>query len=63
MGIRTVTKDIHKKVLKKSSMHKYSASPAPMVKGDIYGDFQCSRNQYELDQMKVVPYASAVGSL
>jgi hypothetical protein len=44
-------------------MHKCSASPAPIVKGDRYGDFQCPRNQYELDQMKVVPYASAVGSL
>jgi hypothetical protein len=51
------------KVLKKFSMHKCSASPAPMVKGDKYGDFQCPRNQYELDQMKVVLYASAVGSL
>ena len=44
-------------------MHKYSPSPAPIVKGDRYGDFQCPRNQYELNQMKVVPYASAVGSL
>jgi hypothetical protein len=51
------------KVLKKFSMHKCSASPAPMVKDDRYGDFQCPKNQYELDQMKVVPYASAVGSL
>jgi hypothetical protein len=50
-------------VLKKFSMHKCSASPAPMVKGDRYGNFQCPRNQYELDQMKVVLYASAVGSL
>jgi hypothetical protein len=44
-------------------MHKYSASPAPIVKGDRYEDFQCPRNQYELDQIKVVPYASAVRSL
>jgi hypothetical protein len=51
------------KVLKKFSMHKCSASPAPMVKGDRYRNFQCPRNQYELDQMKVVPYASVVGSL
>jgi hypothetical protein len=48
------------KVLKKISMHKCSASPALIVKGDRYGDFQCPRNQYELDQIKVVPYASAV---
>jgi hypothetical protein len=51
------------KVLKKFSMHKCSVSPAPMVKDDRYGDFQCPRNQYELDQIKVVPYAYAVGSL
>jgi hypothetical protein len=50
------------KVLKKFSMHKCSASPAPIVKGDRYGEFQCPKNQYEIDQMKMVPYASAVGS-
>jgi hypothetical protein len=33
------------------------------VKGDKFGDFQRPRNQYEIDQMKMVPYASAVGSL
>jgi hypothetical protein len=51
------------KVLKKFSMHKCSTSPPSIVKGNRYGDFQCPRNQYELDQMKVVLYASAVGSL
>ena len=33
-------------------MHKYSPSLAPIVKGDRYVDFQCPRNQYEIDQMK-----------
>ena len=51
------------RILKKFSMHKCSSSPAPIVKGDRYGDFQCPRNQYELNQMKVVPYASVVESL
>ena len=51
------------KILKKLYMHKYSLSPAPIVKGDRYGDFKCPRNQYEIDQMKVVSYASVVGSL
>jgi hypothetical protein len=51
------------KVLKKFSMHKCSPSPALIVKGDIYGDFQCPKNQYELNQIKAVPYASAVESL
>jgi hypothetical protein len=45
------------KVLKKFSMHKCSASPAPIVKGDRYGEFQCPNNQYEIDQMKMVQYA------
>ena len=44
-------------------MHKYSPSPAPIVKGDRYGDFQCPRNQYEIDQMKTVPYTLDIGSL
>ena len=35
--------------------------PAPIVKGDSFGKFQCPKNQYEIDQMKAVP--SAVGSL
>jgi hypothetical protein len=51
------------RVLKKFSMHKCSASPAPIVKGDGYGKFQYPKNQYEIDQVKMVPYASAVGSL
>ena len=51
------------KILKKFSMHKCSPSPVSIVKGDRYGDFQCPKNQYEIDQMKTVPYASAVGSL
>jgi hypothetical protein len=44
-------------------MHKCSASPAPIVKGDRYGKFQYPKNQHEIDQMKMVPYASAVESL
>jgi hypothetical protein len=51
------------KVLKKFSMYKSSSSSTPIVKGDRYGDFQCPKNQYELNQMKAVPYASAVGGL
>jgi len=51
------------KILKKYSMHASKASPAPIIKGDKFGNFQCPRNQYEIDQMKSVPYASAVGSL
>jgi hypothetical protein len=51
------------KVLKKFSMHACNPTPAPIVKGDKYESFQNSRNKYEIDQMKSVLYASAVGSL
>jgi hypothetical protein len=51
------------KFLEKYGMHRCSPSPAPIFKGDRYGDFQCPKNEYEKEQMKTVPYASAVGSL
>jgi hypothetical protein len=51
------------KVLKKYNMHKSNATPAPIVKGGSFGQFQCPKNQYEIDKMKVVSYASAVGSV
>ena len=38
-------------------------TPAPIVKGNRFENFQCFRNQYEIDQMNMVQYASAVGSL
>jgi hypothetical protein len=44
-------------------MHACNPTSAPIVKGDKYESFQSRRNQYEIDQMKLVPYASAVGSL
>ena len=44
-------------------MHNCKSSPAPIVKGDRYGEFQCPRNQYEIDQIKAVLYSSVVGSL
>jgi hypothetical protein len=51
------------RVLKRYNMYKCSAMPAPVVKGDMLGTFQCLNNKYESDQMKSIPYASAVGSL
>ena len=36
------------KVLKKYSRHACKPSPAPTVKGDRFGKFQCPRNQYEI---------------
>jgi hypothetical protein len=50
-------------VLKKFSMHACNPTPAPIVKDDKYESFRSPRNQYEIDQIKSVLYASAVGSL
>jgi hypothetical protein len=44
-------------------MHACNPTPAPIVKGDKYGSFQSLRNQYEIDQMKSISYASAVRCL
>jgi hypothetical protein len=61
--LRLSQKAYLEKVLKKFSMHACNPTPAPIVKDDTYGSFQSPRNQYEIDQMKSVPYASAIGSL
>jgi hypothetical protein len=44
-------------------MHKCNSTLAPIVKDIKFGEFQCPRNQYETNEMKVIPYASAVRSL
>ena len=44
-------------------MHASKPTPAPIVKGNRFGNFKCSRNRYEIDQKNMVPYVSAVGSL
>jgi len=51
------------KMLKRYSMDKCAATPVPFAKGDKFNLHQCPKNQLELDQMKNIPYASAVGSL
>ena len=48
------------KVLKRYNMHKCSSTAAPVIMGDKFGQFQSPRNQLEIDQMKTIPYASAV---
>ena len=44
-------------------MHASKPTPARIVKGNRFENFKCSRNRYEIDQMNMIPYASAVGSL
>ena len=63
-GVLELSQKVYlEKILKKYSMHASKPMPAPIVKDDSFEKFQCPRNQYEIDQMKAVPYALAVGSL
>ena len=44
-------------------MHASKPTPTLIVKGNRFGNFKYSRNRYEIDQMNMVLYASAVESL
>jgi hypothetical protein len=46
-----------------TNMHKCSAMLVPLTKGDKLRTFQSLRNQLEIDQMKLIPYASAIRSI
>jgi hypothetical protein len=48
------------KFIKKFSMHACNHASAPIVKGDKYVSFQSPKNQYEIDQLRSIPYASIV---
>ncbi|XP_051133281.1 secreted RxLR effector protein 161-like [Andrographis paniculata] len=52
-----------KKVLERFNMKDCSPSVAPIVKGDRLDLSQCSKNNFEKEHMRDIPYASAVGSL
>ncbi|KAK6125641.1 hypothetical protein DH2020_040617 [Rehmannia glutinosa] len=51
------------KVLERFHMKDCSPNVAPIVKGDKFNLDQCPKNELEREQMKIIPYASAVGSL
>ena len=51
------------KVLKRYNMHNCSSTPAPIVKGDKFGLFQCPKNQLEIDQMKTILMLRLLGAL
>ena len=44
-------------------MKNCSPSVAPILKGDIFDLNQCSKNDFEREHMKNIPYTSTVGSL
>jgi hypothetical protein len=51
------------KMLKRYGMDKCATTSVPFAKGDKFGLHQYPKNQLELDQMKNIPYASAVRSI
>ncbi|KAK6163477.1 hypothetical protein DH2020_000341 [Rehmannia glutinosa] len=51
------------KVLERFHMKDCSPNVAPIVKGDKFNLDQCPKNELEREQMKTIPYASAIGSL
>ena len=44
-------------------MQNCSSNVAPVVKGDIFCEHQCPKNDLKKKQMDKIPYASAVGSI
>ncbi|KAJ1299023.1 hypothetical protein BS78_01G499800 [Paspalum vaginatum] len=50
-------------VLKRYEMHRSERKPTPIIEGEKFGTFQCPKNDYELEQMKSVPYTFALGSI
>jgi hypothetical protein len=51
------------KVLERFHMKDCKASVAPIVKGEKLSKNECPQNTLEHEQMKGIPYASAIGSL
>jgi hypothetical protein len=51
------------KMLKRFNMDKSKATPIPLAKGDKFSEAQYPKNKLELDEMKDIPYTSAIGSL
>ena len=50
-------------ILKRFNIQLCSFGRAPIVKGNKISKDQCPQNDIKRDQMKAVPYSSAVGSL
>ncbi|KAD7117392.1 hypothetical protein E3N88_04660 [Mikania micrantha] len=51
------------RVLSRYNMHNCSPFIASVVKGDVFGSFQCPKTKAEKAQMRMIPYALVVGSL
>ena len=44
-------------------MHDCKPGDTPVAKGDKFSLSQCPKNNFEIQEMQQIPYASAIGSL
>ena len=51
------------KILKWFGMHDCKPGDTPVAKGDKFSLNQCPKNNFEIQEMQQIPYASAIGSL
>ena len=51
------------KILKRFGMHDCKPGDTPVAKGDKFSLSQCPKNNFEIQEMQKIPYASAIGSL
>ena len=51
------------KILKRFGMHDYKLGDTLVAKGDKFSLSQCPKNNFEIQEMQQIPYASAIGSL
>ena len=50
-------------MLNRFGMKDCSSGDTPVAKGDKFSLTQCPKNNFEIEEMQKIPYASAVGSL
>ena len=51
------------RVLTRYNMQHFSPFVAPVIKGDVFGSFQCPKTEAEKEQITMIPYAFVVGSI
>ena len=51
------------KILKRFGMHDCKPGDTPVAKEDKFSLSQCPKNNFEIQEMQQIPYASAIGSL
>nr|GEY93960.1 putative zinc finger, CCHC-type [Tanacetum cinerariifolium]GEZ07262.1 putative zinc finger, CCHC-type [Tanacetum cinerariifolium] len=51
------------RILNRFNMQHCSPTVAPVIKGDLFGSYQCPKTEIQYEEMRRISYASVVGSL